>query len=182
MHAVCQQVPVRGMHRVPSPGVCASRLRLVYREARARPAGEAVPAAAPHDAAVGVEEEPPPALASVEALRCQAWARLLRKVLEVAPRICPRCKTVEMAIVAWITDRDVVDRILRHRRERDLASVFETPPARAPAAAQAEGAGPPASRRGRSSSEAASRTRGRHGGTGFRWRSAQARFPVGRGV
>ena len=32
----------------------------------------------------------------------------------------------------WITDLDVVDRILRHRRERGLESIFETPPARAP--------------------------------------------------
>lgn len=40
-----------------------------------------------------------------------------------------------MVILAWITDLDVVDRILKHRRERGLESVFETPPARAPPAA-----------------------------------------------
>ena len=57
---------------------------------------------------------------------------MLRKVFEVDPLLCPRCKTVEMKIVAWITDLGVAARILRHRRERGLESVFETPPARAP--------------------------------------------------
>jgi len=61
-----------------------------------------------------------------------------RKVFEVDPLVCPRClqdgHTVEMEVVAWITDPDVVDRILRHRRERGLESVFDTPPARAPPA------------------------------------------------
>jgi len=139
MHAVCQQVPARGLHLVRYQGVYANRLRKAYREAWARLAGEEVPAGAPEDA-VGVEEEirhAPPG--SAEALRRQAWARMLRKVFEVDPLVCPRCRregrTVEMEVVAWITDLDVVDRILRHRRERGLDSIFETPPARAPPAA-----------------------------------------------
>lgn len=37
-----------------------------------------------------------------------------------------------MVILAWITDLDVVDRIRKHRRERGMESVFDTPPARAP--------------------------------------------------
>lgn len=61
--------------------------------------------------------------------------RTRKGAFEVDPQICPRCQTVEMAIAAWITDRDIVDRIRRHRRERGLASVFERPPARAPPAA-----------------------------------------------
>ena len=137
VHAVCQQVPARGLHLVRYQGVYANRLRRACREARARLAGEEVPADAPEDAAVGVEEElrsAPPG--SAEALRRQAWARMLRKVFEVDPLVCPRCRregrTVEMEIVAWITDLAVVDRILRHRRERGLKSAFETPPARAP--------------------------------------------------
>ncbi len=40
-----------------------------------------------------------------------------------------------MKILAWITNPAVVDRILRHRRERGLVSAFDTPPARAPPAA-----------------------------------------------
>jgi hypothetical protein len=140
VHAVCQQVPARGLHLVRYQGVYANRLRRAYREARARLAGVEVRAGAMEAAALGAEEELRPAPpGSVEALRRQAWARMLRKVFEVEPLVCPRCRregrTVEMEIVAWITDLEVVDRILKHRRERGLSSVFETPPARAPPAA-----------------------------------------------
>jgi len=48
--------------------------------------------------------------------RRQSWARLLRKVLEVDPLLCPQCK-VEMKIVSVITDPVVVDSILRHVEE-----------------------------------------------------------------
>ena len=45
--------------------------------------------------------------------RRQSWARLLRKVLEVDPLLCPQCQ-VEMKIVSVITDPVVVDAILDH--------------------------------------------------------------------
>ncbi len=45
--------------------------------------------------------------------RRQSWARLLRKVLEVDPLLCPQCQ-VEMKIVSVITDTVVVDALLRH--------------------------------------------------------------------
>jgi hypothetical protein len=61
---------------------------------------------------------------SAEARRRQSWARMLKKVFEVDPRVCPRCGE-EMVIVAWITRTDVIDRILRHRREKGLVSPFE---------------------------------------------------------
>jgi len=48
--------------------------------------------------------------------RRQSWARLLRKVLEVDPLLCPQCQ-VEMKIVSVITDPVVVDSILRHVEE-----------------------------------------------------------------
>jgi len=41
-----------------------------------------------------------------------SWARLLRRILEVDPLLCPRCG-VEMKIVAVITEPKVVDAILR---------------------------------------------------------------------
>ena len=44
--------------------------------------------------------------------RRQSWARLLRRILEVDPLLCPRCQ-VEMKIVSVITDPVVVDAILR---------------------------------------------------------------------
>jgi hypothetical protein len=45
--------------------------------------------------------------------RRRSWARLLRKVLEVDPLLCPKCQ-VEMKIVSAITDPGVIDAILRH--------------------------------------------------------------------
>ena len=149
VHAVCQQVPARGMHMVRYLGAYANRLRRVYREARARRAGEEVPPGEGRGDPMGEaavdpreesppEESPPAVPGSAASLRRQAWARLLRKVFEVEPLLCPRCRkegrTVEMEIVAWISDLGVVDRILGHRRARGMASVFE-PPARAPPAA-----------------------------------------------
>ncbi|MEE8104664.1 MAG: hypothetical protein V3T86_03920, partial [Planctomycetota bacterium] len=43
--------------------------------------------------------------------RRRSWARLLRKVLEVDPLLCPDCR-VEMQIVSVITETVVVDSIL----------------------------------------------------------------------
>jgi hypothetical protein len=67
---------------------------------------------------------------SPEARRRSAWARLLKRVFEVDPLLCPRCKT-EMLVVAWITDAAVIDRILAHRRQVGLESPFDArgPPA-----------------------------------------------------
>ena len=73
--------------------------------------------------ASGAAEAPPgstvssAAPGSAEACRRQAWARLLKKVFEVEPLVCPRCGE-EMVVLAWITDLAVVDRILRHRRQK----------------------------------------------------------------
>ena len=49
---------------------------------------------------------------------------MLRKVFEVDPLVCKRYGE-EMVIVAWITRPDVVDRILRRRREKGFVSPFE---------------------------------------------------------
>jgi hypothetical protein len=42
-----------------------------------------------------------------------AWARLIAKVFEVDPLICPRCG-FEMKLVALISDPAEVGKILRH--------------------------------------------------------------------
>jgi len=49
---------------------------------------------------------------------------MLRRVFDVDPLLCPRCGE-EMAIVAWITKVDVIDRSLRHRQEKGVRSPFE---------------------------------------------------------
>ena len=43
----------------------------------------------------------------------QTWARLIQKVYEVAPLICPKCKS-DMKVIAIITDRYEVRKILKH--------------------------------------------------------------------
>ena len=71
-------------------------------------------------------DAPAPAIpGSAEARRRSSWARMLRKGFEVDPLLFARCRNVEMQIVAWITQADVIDRILRHRREKGLVSPFE---------------------------------------------------------
>jgi hypothetical protein len=63
--------------------------------------------------------------------RRRSWARLLRRIYEVDPLTCPRCGDA-LKIVSVITDRVVVDRILAHRKKKNLESPFA---ARAPPAA-----------------------------------------------
>ncbi|HSN53323.1 MAG TPA: hypothetical protein VLT32_01570 [Candidatus Sulfomarinibacteraceae bacterium] len=39
--------------------------------------------------------------------------RLIKRICEVDPLLCPSCGT-EMKVIAFITEHDVVDAILRH--------------------------------------------------------------------
>ena len=57
------------------------------------------------------------------------WAELLRQIFEVDPLRCPQCGAA-MRIIAFITQRAVIDRILDHlRRARDSArGPPKTPP------------------------------------------------------
>ncbi len=45
-----------------------------------------------------------------------SWARLLKKIFEVDPLLCPRCQ-VPLQLVSVITEPQVVDTILAHRRK-----------------------------------------------------------------
>ncbi len=68
--------------------------------------------------------EPPPVAASLPLALPEArrrWAELLRQIFEVDPLRCPQCGG-GMRIVAFITQRAVIDRILDHlRRARESA-------------------------------------------------------------
>jgi len=127
VHALCQQVPARGMHLVRYVGVYANRLRKVYREARARLADEDLSEDLPEDLSAAlagpvpgnVEEGALPAPpGSAEALRRQAWARMLRKVFEVEPLVCPRCRQEGRRAVRDLLGREGLGRLLVFRRDR----------------------------------------------------------------
>ena len=61
------------------------------------------------------EDAPPPrdsASPSLAALR-RGWAQLIRRVYEIDPFVCPRCRGV-MRVVVFITEGRVIRRILEH--------------------------------------------------------------------
>ena len=43
----------------------------------------------------------------------RSWARLIQKVYQVDPLLCPKCRG-EMRIISFIEDMGVVEKILRH--------------------------------------------------------------------
>jgi hypothetical protein len=82
-----------------------------------------------HPAAV-----PPPANengACADEFRCQvrsSWARLIKKVYEASPLVCPRCSG-PLKIISLIGDGAVIEKILRHLKLWDRP---ERPPPPAP--------------------------------------------------
>ena len=72
--------------------------------------------------AVGAEDNGPPVVFAepVDLSRREArrrWAELLRRIYEVDPLRCPRCRA-EMRIIAFVAEREVIERILTHVRTR----------------------------------------------------------------
>ena len=43
----------------------------------------------------------------------RSWARLIQKVYQVDPLVCPKCRG-EMRIISFIEDSGVIEKILRH--------------------------------------------------------------------
>jgi hypothetical protein len=43
----------------------------------------------------------------------KGWAEMIRKVYEVDPLLCAKC-AAKMKVVAFITDYEVIDRIINH--------------------------------------------------------------------
>ena len=41
------------------------------------------------------------------------WARLIQKIYEVDPLVCPRCRG-KMKVIAFIEDEEVIRKILKH--------------------------------------------------------------------
>ena len=70
--------------------------------------------------------QPPPCTVPESACR-SAWARLIAKIYEVDPLVCPRCCS-KMRILSVITDPGEVKKILRH-----LIKIGRPPPGLDPA-------------------------------------------------
>ena len=67
----------------------------------------------PDDPAAGASSEPVETISRQQAK--SAWARMIQKVYEVDPLVCPRCGE-KMRVLAAITDRQEIQRILEHLR------------------------------------------------------------------
>ena len=122
IHAITTLIPDARQHMVRYYGAYANRARRLYRAAEdsvADPVGE------------GEDAGPSDAEAEWKRMRRRAWARLIARIYEVDPLVCPRCGE-ELRIVALITDPRVIDRILAHREARGICSPFQS---RAPPAA-----------------------------------------------
>ena len=70
-----------------------------------------------HEETVCSDDGPPSPAARAEARDARAlrrsWAQLIKRIYEVDPLVCPTCGS-EMKVIAFITEHDVVDAILRH--------------------------------------------------------------------
>jgi hypothetical protein len=88
-------------------------------------------AAPPVDGDTSTQRQSPPCASDRPARSRAPWARLLRRVLHVDALSCPKCSThlraVPMVVLAFLTDPDVVTRILHH------LGLPAAPPAIAPA-------------------------------------------------
>ncbi|MDA1195326.1 MAG: transposase [Planctomycetota bacterium] len=122
VHAVTTQIPDARQHMVRYYGAYANRARRLYRAPLAEPA-------AGKQASSGPRPDEDEQDLWVRARR-RSWARLIARIYEVDPLVCPRCGD-ELKVVAAITDPRVIDRILEHRRRVGLRSPFEprAPPA-----------------------------------------------------
>ena len=109
-------------HQVRYHGVFANRsgLRRFLPPAPPRPEELDLDAGAPAVTGVGgsTAAQAPGQTPSPARRRRIPWAQLLRRLLHIDALACPRCSTskqsVPMVVLAFLTDPDVVGRILRH--------------------------------------------------------------------
>jgi hypothetical protein len=122
---VLVQIPDPRRHLVRYYGAYSNRARGQRRKEEAQLQG--------NDSAEVEEPVPPPPERA--ALR-RRWAKLIRRVYEIDPLVCPRCGS-EMRIVSFLTDPAVVKRIVDHLRKRDRPARPPPPPVPQPAASPA---------------------------------------------
>ena len=56
----------------------------------------------------------------------RSWARLIKRIYEVDPLVCPSCGS-EMRVIAFITEHDVIDAILRHLEGKEAQGARAPP-------------------------------------------------------
>jgi hypothetical protein len=131
---LCDQIPPPRQHQVRYYGRYANRARgarRVREEAKAS-AGEesagAMASRAPSPAAVPASasgrERDARADSPAARARRRSWGRLLRRIYEVDPLLCPKCR-VQLRIVAFIYDEKIIDRIVRHLARTGAPDLFE---------------------------------------------------------
>jgi hypothetical protein len=115
IHAICQQIPDRGQHLTRYYGAYSNRTR------KALPQNDLI------QTRVTPPELPEPDFDKPSSPGRASWARLIRKVFEVDPLLCPKCGT-EMKTIAVLTDPKVVDRIIVHLQQNDPPAAARAPP------------------------------------------------------
>ena len=110
LQLLIQHIPDKHEHLVRYYGAYSSRYRGAHKgETKTTPA-------------VVIEEE----RAISQAARA-AWAKLIYRVYEVDPLICPRCGS-EMRVIAVINDGTIIRKILEHLKLWDPRPVGRGPP------------------------------------------------------
>ena len=118
--ALCVHIPDPGQQLVRYCGAFSN-----VRRARARAVASA--AVQPTDALPPKNQDPSCAAEFARGLR-SSWARLIKKVCEADPLLCPRCSG-PLKIISLIDKAAVIEKILRHLKLWDRP---ERPPPRAP--------------------------------------------------
>ncbi len=105
IHAICQQIPNHGQHLTRFYGAYANRTRqTLFQKDLSQ-----TPDSGPEHDTDGPSTTSSPSRAS--------WARLIRKVFETDPLLCPKCGA-KMKIISVITEPAVVDKIIRHLQKK----------------------------------------------------------------
>jgi hypothetical protein len=112
-----QHLPDAGAHLVRRYGLYSSRCRATWSDrpylVRLAPAGWREQHGSQSEPQPGLPPEQEPHLSVSARETRSAWARLIAKVYEVDPLVCPRCGS-KMKVKAVITDPQQLRRILRH--------------------------------------------------------------------
>ncbi len=103
--ALCAHIPDAGQQLVRYSGAF-SNVRRARVRAAAGAGGEPARMQAQNDDDSGCADE-------FAGRRRSSWARLIKKVYEAAPLVCPRC-CGKLEIVSLIGDHAVIEKILRH--------------------------------------------------------------------